>query len=151
MRGPHAALAFADVEAGLRALPAGKQMFTLPAAPESVGEARRLMRRAGAPFVDESRRADLLLVLSEVLSNAVRHGDPGGELLLAVTPKDDYLCVQVTDAGPGFAPTPRAHTPDDDGGWGLFLVEQFTRRWGLTREGARTRVWFEFDFSAPAG
>jgi hypothetical protein len=31
-------------------------------------------------------------------------------------------------------------------GFGLFLVEQLTRRWGMTRENAKTRVWFELDF-----
>ena len=35
-------------------------------------------------------------------------------------------------------------------GFGLFLVERLTRRWGLTRENSNTRVWFEFDFDADA-
>jgi hypothetical protein len=35
---------------------------------------------------------------------------------------------------------------DANGGFGLFLVEQLTRRWGMTRENHRTRVWFEFDY-----
>ena len=55
-------------------------------------------------------------------------------MLVAVTPKPGFLCVQVTDTGDGFAPRPRAYEPDEDGGFGLFLVEQLTRRWGLTRE-----------------
>ena len=33
------------------------------------------------------------------------------------------------------------------GGYGLFLVERLTRRWGMTREAQRTRVWFEFDYT----
>ena len=45
----------------------------------------------------------------------------------------------------------RASTPDADGGFGLFLIERLTRRWGLTREDDNTRVWFEFDFSAAVG
>jgi hypothetical protein len=31
-------------------------------------------------------------------------------------------------------------------GFGLFLVEQITKRWGVTREDQRTRVWFEIDY-----
>ena len=116
---------------------AGRQEFLLEGHPRSVGEA----------FVDECLLPDLGLVISEVVSNAVRHSESAGAILLAVTPKDDYLCVQVTDPGPGLAPRPRATAPDEEGGWGFFLIEHMTRRWGLTRQDNRTRVWFEFDFS----
>jgi anti-sigma regulatory factor (Ser/Thr protein kinase) len=88
-------------------------------------------------------------VVSEIVSNAVRHaGDPVEDIRLAVTPKDGYVCVQVTDSGPGLVPRPGALETDDDGGFGLFIVEQLTRRWGVTREDQRTRVWFELDFAA---
>ncbi len=118
--------------------------------PRSVGEARHRVLEVGETFVDESLLADLGLVISEVMSNAVRHSDEAGAILLAVTPKDDYLCVQVTDPGPGLAPRPRATAPDEEGGWGFFLIEYMTRRWGLTRENNRTRVWFEFDYASPS-
>jgi anti-sigma regulatory factor (Ser/Thr protein kinase) len=114
--------------------------------PGSVGEARRHVLGVGEQLVEETRLPDLGLVISEVVSNAIRHSSDAGAVLLAVTPKDDYLCVQVTDAGPGLAPHPRATAPDEDGGWGFFLIEHMTRRWGLTREDSHTRVWFEFDF-----
>jgi anti-sigma regulatory factor (Ser/Thr protein kinase) len=124
-----------------------KQTFTFAPAPESVPQARESVVEVAEPFVDETRIPDLRLVISEVITNAVRHGGEG-EMLVAVTPKPGYLCVQVTDTGDGFAPRPRAYGPDEDGGFGLFLVEQLTRRWGLTRENSNTRVWFEFDFAA---
>jgi anti-sigma regulatory factor (Ser/Thr protein kinase) len=124
-----------------------KQTFTFTPAPESVPQARESVVEVAEPFVDETRIPDLRLVISEVITNAVRHGGEG-EMLVAVTPKPGYLCVQVTDTGDGFAPRPRAYEPDEDGGFGLFLVEQLTRRWGLTRENSNTRVWFEFDFAA---
>jgi anti-sigma regulatory factor (Ser/Thr protein kinase) len=60
--------------------------------------------------------------------------------------KPDYLCVQVTDDGPGLVPRPGAMASDPDGGFGVFIVEQLTRRWGVTREKLQTRVWFEFDY-----
>jgi anti-sigma regulatory factor (Ser/Thr protein kinase) len=122
------------------------QTFTLTAAPDSVPQAREHVVELAEPFVDIDRIADLRLVISEVITNAVRHGGDG-DMLVAVTPKRDYLCVQVTDNGDGFAPRPRAYGPDENGGFGLFLVERLTRRWGLTRENSMTRVWFEFDFA----
>jgi anti-sigma regulatory factor (Ser/Thr protein kinase) len=127
---------------------AGRQEFLLEGHPTSVSEARAKLVELAAPFVEEARLPDLALVISEVVSNAVRHGSEAGAILMAATPKDDYLCVQVTDSGAGLAPRPRATAPDEDGGWGFFLIEHLTRRWGLTREKGHTRVWFEYDFRA---
>jgi anti-sigma regulatory factor (Ser/Thr protein kinase) len=126
-----------------------RQTFRVAPEPHSVPRARERVIELAEPFVAASRIADLRLVISEVITNAVRHGG-AGEMVVAVTPKPGYLCVQVTDTGDGFAPRPRAFEPDDDGGFGLFLVERLTRRWGLTREDSNTRVWFEFDFEAEA-
>ncbi len=127
-----------------------KQTFRVAPEPHSVPRARERVIALAEPFVAAARIADLRLVISEVITNAVRHGGDG-DMLVAVTPKPGYLCVQVTDTGDGFAPRPRAFEPDDDdGGFGLFLVERLTRRWGLTRENRNTRVWFEFDFDADA-
>jgi anti-sigma regulatory factor (Ser/Thr protein kinase) len=125
---------------------AGREELILIAEPESVREARRWLAHVATPFVDESKRADLQLVVTEVVSNAVRHGGSGRPLLLAATRKPEFLCVQVTDDGPGLAPRPRAMTSDENGGFGLFIVERLTRRWGVTRENNHTRVWFEFDY-----
>jgi anti-sigma regulatory factor (Ser/Thr protein kinase) len=126
-----------------------RQTFRVPPEPHSVSRARERVIALAEPFVAAARIADLRLVISEVITNAVRHGGEG-DMLVAVTPKEGFLCVQVTDTGDGFAPRPRAFEPDDDGGFGLFLVERLTRRWGLTREDSNTRVWFEFDFAAEA-
>ena len=124
---------------------AGRREFLLAAHPASVAEARRRMSELVEALLPEDRMADLQLVLSEVVGNAVRHGSDTESIMLAITPKSDYLCVQVTDSGSGLAPRPRATVPDENGGWGFFLIEYLTRRWGMTREEQRTRVWFEFD------
>jgi anti-sigma regulatory factor (Ser/Thr protein kinase) len=125
-----------------------RQSFTIEPRPDAVAEARERVMALAEPFVDDRRMGDLRLVISEVITNAVRHGGLG-DMLVAVTPKRDYLCVQVTDTGDGFAPRPRAYAPAEDGGFGLFLIERLTRRWGLTREDSNTRVWFEFDLAEP--
>jgi anti-sigma regulatory factor (Ser/Thr protein kinase) len=124
-----------------------KQTFTFAPAAESVPRIRERVVGIAEPFIELGRIPDLRLVISEVVTNAVRHGG-AGDMHVAVTPKRGFLCVQVTDTGAVFAPRPRAYEPDEDGGFGLFLVEQLTRRWGLTRENSNTRVWFEFDFTA---
>jgi anti-sigma regulatory factor (Ser/Thr protein kinase) len=114
-----------------------------------VPQARRIACEVAEPYLDEAQLKAFELAVTEVVSNAVRHGGHVREAIrLAVTPKDGYMCVQVTDAGPGLVPKPGALEADDDGGFGLFIVEQLTRRWGVTREDNKTRVWFELDFRA---
>lgn len=122
----------------------------LVAAPRAAGEARAWLSATAAPLIARDRLDSLELVISEIVTNAIRHGRAGGEILLAATPKPGYLCVQVTDAGEGFAPRPGAMSSDEHGGFGLFLVERLTRRWGITRENGHTRVWFEFDYEERA-
>jgi len=92
--------------------------------------------------------ANLDLALTELVANAVRHSGSTEQIVVALTPKDGYLCVRVTDGGTGLVPRPGAMATEPGAGYGLFLVEQLTRRWGMTREDERTRVWFEIDFNA---
>jgi anti-sigma regulatory factor (Ser/Thr protein kinase) len=127
------------------------QVHHLHPEPASVPQARRLACAVAEAYLDETQFKAFELAVTEVMSNAVRHGGEQREpIRLAVTPKDGYMCVQVTDSGPGLVPRPGALEADDEGGFGLFIVEQLTRRWGVTRENNKTRVWFELDFTAAA-
>ena len=126
--------------------PGERSTRTLPAVAGAVSEARRWTASIAGGMLGEDQAANLRLVISELVTNALRHGAEGQRIDLAVTPKPEFLCVQVTDDGPGLAPRPRALETDDNGGFGLFFVEQLTRRWGVTRENRRTRVWFELDY-----
>ena len=56
----------------------------------------------------------------------------------------DLVRACVTDPGPGFEATPREPGDDPGSGWGLFLVEQLSDRWGVELAGG-TSVWFEID------
>ena len=124
----------------------GRQELLLSAEPIAVRQGRSWLSTVARGVVGARRLSDLELVLTEVLTNAVRHGAPGGAVRVAATPKEAFLCVQVTDEGPGLVPRPGAMGSDEHGGFGLFIVERLTRRWGVTREDRHTRVWFEFDY-----
>src|SRR4051812_32823219 len=63
-----------------------RQSFTLPPAARAVAEARERVMALAAPYVADARLGDLRLVISEVITNAVRHGGMG-DLVVAVTPK----------------------------------------------------------------
>jgi two-component sensor histidine kinase len=126
--------------------PGERSTRTLAAQPGAVSEARRWAASVTSGLLDPDQAHSLRLIISELVTNALRHGADGERIDLAVTPKPEFLCVQVTDDGPGLAPRPRALETDDEGGFGLYFVEQLARRWGVTRENRRTRVWFELDY-----
>jgi len=58
--------------------------------------------------------------------------------------RDDLVRCCVSDPGPGFEPAEREPDDDPGAGWGLFLVEQLSDRWGVDLN-AGTSVWFEID------
>lgn len=113
----------------------------------SVPEARRLAGEFAGALMSDQQRSRLELAITEVVANAVRHSASDEDIRLLLTRKDEYLCVRVIDGGSGLVPRPGAMSTDPGAGYGLFLVEQLTRRWGMTREGGKTRVWFEIDYA----
>jgi hypothetical protein len=83
--------------------------------------------------------------VSELITNSIRHsgcGDSTVELHVAVTPESVRL--RVTDEGTGFRPAGRT---GEESGWGLFMVEELTDRWGAEARGGAS-VWFEIDRTA---
>lgn len=98
---------------------------------------------AFAAALDEETRNNLVLLVSELVTNSLRHAAFGPESWVhveaVITPES--VRVEVGDPGRRFPP---AHDIESDGGWGLMLVDRVADRWGLARDG-QTRVWFETD------
>jgi anti-sigma regulatory factor (Ser/Thr protein kinase) len=63
---------------------------------------------------------------------------------LDVSVDESKIRVEVRDRGAGFQPRPRRAGQSKAGGWGLFLVERLTDRWGVLCDQI-TKVWFEID------
>jgi anti-sigma regulatory factor (Ser/Thr protein kinase) len=114
--------------------------LTLPAEANSVAEARRRVCEAIGPEFDGGAVETLRLLVSEVVTNAVRHGGSTRPVELHATWNAEVR-VEVCDRGEGFTPTPRNGALDDPGGFGLFLVGRLADRWGVETEGGTT-VWF---------
>jgi anti-sigma regulatory factor (Ser/Thr protein kinase) len=93
-------------------------------------------------------RDDVLLLVTELVSNAVLHAGAGPERPLQVQllrgPR--WLIVTVFDEGPGFTWHPNAELRNESGGWGLFLVDQIADRWGVECTASGARVWFELAY-----
>jgi anti-sigma regulatory factor (Ser/Thr protein kinase) len=110
--------------------------ITLPRDHGAPGRARALLREH-ANGLDRDRLDTAVLLISELVTNAVLHGT--GEIRLMIDLAGGGARFAVSDEGGG-TPVVRPE-PGPDGGWGLRLVGQLARRWGV-REG-RTQVWFE--------
>jgi len=118
---------------------------TFAGGPYAAAAARRALGGLGG-VVSHRRLDDIALLVSELVTNSVRHGGAGEDdrLELAALREGERLRVEVTDWGPGFTRDARPRRPTDEvGGWGLVLVERLADHWGVERHGDATVVWFE--------
>lgn len=122
-----------------------KLSVVLPARPEHVLTARHALD--GLLADDRHTLEDVRLVLSELVTNCIRHGrlprDEPIEVQATVWP--DRVRLEVFDHGVGFRNQPRpAASPAMIGGWGLVVVDGVAQRWGAEL-GSPTLVWAEID------
>jgi len=113
--------------------------------PEAVSLARHSLNDLQSELGPELFE-DMRLLVSELVTNSVRHAVAATEstVMLEVSVRDDLVRCCVSDPGPGFEPAEREPDDDPGAGWGLFLVEQLSDRWGVDLN-AGTSVWFEID------
>jgi anti-sigma regulatory factor (Ser/Thr protein kinase) len=114
--------------------------LTLRSESRSVAEARTRVSEAIGPHLENGIDETLKLLVSEVVTNAVRHGGSDGPVELHASWNSE-IRVAVQDHGDGFTHRPRAEEPDEPGGFGLYLVGQLADRWGVETDGGTT-VWF---------
>jgi anti-sigma regulatory factor (Ser/Thr protein kinase) len=124
-------------------LSATERDFELAGGPYAATAARLALDNLDTEL-DPVLAQDLRLLVTEAVKNSVQHAGVGPEdsigLKIAVRP--EIVRIEVTDQGPGFEPD--ASRPDEDevSGWGLFLIDQLSDRWGVKQEDG-TCVWFE--------
>ncbi|WP_374118080.1 SpoIIE family protein phosphatase [Streptomyces sp. RKAG337] len=107
--------------------------------PQTAGRARRLARQALRRWDLEHLIEPTELLVSEIVTNAVRYAERPITLRLLRT---DVLRCEVGDDAP-LLPQMRHAQPQDEGGRGLYLVSRMAQRWGATRLSAGKVVWFE--------
>jgi anti-sigma regulatory factor (Ser/Thr protein kinase) len=117
----------------------------LPRRPEASAEARGLIRSRLAGVVPESTVEDTALAVTELVTNALRHGEGRIELRVEVT--DRSVKGELIDEGKGFEYEMREHGFDEIGGRGLQIVGELAEQWGI-HEGT-THVWFEVPVRDP--
>ncbi len=118
----------------------------LPFAASSVGVARgRLVSDLIAAGIRGSAITDAALVLSELLSNALRHATPlpGSRLRVAWILDAGGVRVSVRDGGAQTRPELGEPDPSTTGGRGLRIVDKLSQCWGTYGDDEGTTVWAE--------
>jgi anti-sigma regulatory factor (Ser/Thr protein kinase) len=112
----------------------------LPPRSDAASEARRTLRSV-CPAAPHHLLYDAELLISEVVTNAVRHAH--GMLTLAIQCDGHQLAVAVADDSPDL-PVVRTSSTASIGGRGMQLVDRLAASWGCKQrpEGAGKVVWF---------
>ena len=121
-------------------------LFVGPAT-DRVADQRVWMRAIGE--LPDDQLGDVRLLVSELVTNALRHADlrPDDSISLRVRIDSALVRVEVADPGQGFHLGGAAEDRETVEGWGLYLVATLADRWGVERDASATAnaVWFELD------
>ncbi len=121
-----------------------RHQFELPRAAHAGALARRFIADRFGDHLAPAALRDAQLVISELATNAVVHGE--GRITLQAALHDDSLRIEVVDEGTDNVPEIREHAEHDaPGGRGLHIVAALSRRWGVF-EGT-THVWADIPLS----
>jgi anti-sigma regulatory factor (Ser/Thr protein kinase) len=111
----------------------------------AAAEARRSLDTL-AGVLDPETFNDVRLLVTELVTNSVRHADlgDGDGIRLRVSSSGNVVRVEVVDRGRGFEPRDRSAPLTQASGWGLYLVDKLADRWGVEGNDG-TCVWFEIE------
>jgi anti-sigma regulatory factor (Ser/Thr protein kinase) len=110
------------------------------------GSTARSAIKANYPSLPEPARTDLLLLVTELVTNAVRHARDHGNRPIQLDFRRENGCVHVRVEDGGTVAAPAVWQSVDgtsSGGWGLFLVDRIADEWGVSQSQAGTSVWAE--------
>ncbi|MEU2284902.1 SpoIIE family protein phosphatase [Streptomyces sp. NPDC013178] len=113
--------------------------WDVPVDPAAVGEVRAAVARQLVRWELEELSFTTELILSELVTNAIRYGTPPVRVRLL---RDRTLICEVSDSS-NTSPHLRYAAMTDEGGRGLFLVAQLTDRWGTRYTPGGKVIWAE--------
>jgi anti-sigma regulatory factor (Ser/Thr protein kinase) len=129
-------------------LPDGvKERLDLSVAPglAASGTARDALATWAEGYLSPPVIADLQLLVSELVTNCLRHADLAADDAIHVMARLNHSSLRLEVENPGVFGDVQARTPgENDGGFGLQLVATLSERWGVERDGS-TCVWVEVD------
>lgn len=120
--------------------------FQLTGGPAAPRRARRLVLSRIAPRLAEPAVSDAGLIISELVTNSVRHAEVSSDGLMTVDVRvfEDRMRITVSDPGSDLEPRLVAEAPGSPRGFGLRLVDRLSSAWGVAHEPpGTTQVWCE--------
>ncbi|AZM61121.1 MULTISPECIES: SpoIIE family protein phosphatase [unclassified Streptomyces] len=122
--------------------------WTLPSDPSVVGTARRLVDRQLASWHLDGASYTTGLIVSELVTNAIRYGK--GPVRLRLIHDQKRLLSEVTDANT-VSPRLRHARTSDEGGRGLYIVMRLSSQWGVRHSRRDKTIWSEQDLGGAPG
>jgi len=124
---------------------------TLPALPLSARAAREVMRPL-EPSLHPDAWGNLQLLITELVTNGVRHGAQGEAIEIEATLERQTVTVRVRNRASGSGSLPEIVDQEAgvEGGLGLVLLDRLSNRWGMSA-GDPVEVWFELDAEGGSG
>lgn len=120
--------------------------LALPPDVPTVRLARQATRDALAAWQLEHLEDTAVLLVSELVTNAVLHAIDTGAIGLELTFAGTWLRVEVQDGDPNWRQM--CDPADcDESGYGFVLIDSLAGRWGVRRISAGKAVWAELDAS----
>jgi anti-sigma regulatory factor (Ser/Thr protein kinase) len=120
--------------------------IVLTPGPESARAARSWLTPLLGSWRSDVARDNAMLVLTEIVTNAVRHAG-GRTVLITVTLTRGHLLAEVHDES---ATLPVRRGASEAGGWGLGLIDRLSNHWGVDKDGGGGKtVWFDIDDANP--
>lgn len=118
--------------------------ITVPAGPAAPATARHALLDWLSPRVTNGLLTDAPLVVSELVTNSLRHGGlpDAANVRVFADLTDGVLRLEVEDAGTAGTVTRRAPNRNRGGGFGLNIIDALAARWGVQRDRG-TLVWVE--------
>ncbi|MEV7061905.1 SpoIIE family protein phosphatase [Streptomyces collinus] len=118
-----------------------RESWTVWRVPQAVGHARRFARRTLRSWGVTAEYDAVLLVVSELVTNALVHTD--GKVRMDLTLVNDRLRVAIADASPRSPVRPTSIGWEATGGRGILLVEALSATWGTLPVSGGKQVWAE--------
>ncbi|NGO08981.1 SpoIIE family protein phosphatase [Streptomyces sp. HC44] len=118
-----------------------RDSWTVWRVPQAVGHARRFTKRTLRAWGVTEETDAILLVVSELVTNALVHTD--GQVRLDLTLINNRFRVAVADASPRSPVKPTSIGWEATGGRGILLVEALSAAWGTVPAGGGKQVWSE--------
>jgi len=138
------------METNMGGTPWRRLLMTLPACSESVRTGRHTTRVVLSAWRLPSLEENAVLVVSELLTNAIRHARDTDAIELDLHATRACLRIEIQDRDRQW-PRPRVVNELSESGFGFVLIDALAAKWGVRETETGKAVWAELDIQPGSG